>query len=178
MSEFAEKLTNEIPDSNSKIDIHDLGDRVKELIKSGNTLRGIAQALSQEEPLASQGGISYEAVRNWINKVRQEQAELRKIVAEEFWRENIGASVEALDKLADRLMKDFDRPFDEVIEDLGLWGQITRKVPMPYEMRVQLAGEIRQLVVARQKLGSGETSTGDLGALLHDLDDSAGESNE
>ena len=178
MSDLPEPILGEVPASNFKVDLFELGDRVLELVKERKRLRDIARILTDDVLAAKGESISHEAVGAWLRNYRQEQAEIRKIAAGEYWRENIGASVEVLDRLANKLIHEFERPFEEIVEDLGLFGISREKIPIPYEMQVKLSSEIRQVVVARQKLGSGETSTGDLGALLHDLDDSAGEANE
>jgi len=163
---------SDLPMGNSKIDRYGLGDQVLQLVREKKNVREIAEILSDQ--LASEGeSISHEAVSKWIRKRREEQDELRKAAASEVLRDRFESDVKVLEHLADRLLEDFDRDFQEVKEDMGMFGILRKQVPLPYEMRVQLAGEIRQVLVAKQKIGTDNAGAGDfsLGALLHGLPD-------
>lgn len=182
MSDFGDNLgvnAESLPVSRSKIDRYGFGDWVVELVLAGKKVREIAQLLTDSEVMRGAGdSISHEAVALWIRKNREEQAELRKMVAEDLLRESMGADISVLDKLANRLLEDFDRDFNEVVEDLGLFGIVRKQVPMPFEMRVQLSAELRQLIATKQKLSEGSSGGANvsitLGDLMHGAPEDAG----
>lgn len=187
MSDFVENSgmgTDHLPVSRSKIDRYGFGDWVVQLVNGGKKVREIAQLLTESDVMREAGdSISHEAVSLWIRKNREEQAELRKMVAEDLLRESMGADISVLDKLANRLLEDFDRDFKEVVEDLGLFGIVRKQVPMPYEMRVQVSAELRQLIATKQKLSEGGSAGSHvsitLGDLMHGVSEgSAGDSGD
>lgn len=164
-------LPEALPASQSKIDRFFLGTTVIRLVKEKKTVREIAKILTESDGLREIGeSISHEAVSSWIRKNREEQRELRQAVAEEILRDSIGADISLLDELADRLRKDFEQPFEEIVEDFSLFGIDRKKIPVPFEKRIQLSAELRQLVLSKHKMiESGAGNSGGGGLSLTDL---------